>query len=142
MKYYITLYYISKNMWCIQISDEIYNIVAIDIEEIKYSTFFVSNNEEITQKVMDFLEKLPNSPIISSITLGVDLYKIGKYFQMVYIDDISEITNEQFPYDFICIEGIFNTFGKNKIEIQEYHNKYFNTRELIMIREKLGEDII
>ena len=49
MKYYITLYYISKNMWCIQISDEIYNIVAIDIEEIKYSTFFVSNNEEITQ---------------------------------------------------------------------------------------------
>lgn len=129
-------------MWCIQISEEIYNIVAIDIEEIKYSTFFVSNNEEITQKVMDFLEKLPNSPIISSITLGVDLYKIGKYFQMVYIDDISEITHEQFPYDFICIEGIFNTFGKNKIEIQEYHNKYFNTRELIMIREKLGEDII
>lgn len=142
MKYYITLYYISKNMWCIQISDEIYNIVAIDIEEIKYSTFFVSNNEEITQKVMDFLEKLPNSPIISSITLGVDLYKIGKYFQMVYIDDISEITHEQFPYDFICIEGIFNTFGKNKIEIQEYNNKYFNTRELIMIKEKLGEDII
>ena len=129
-------------MWCIQISEEIYNIVAIDIEEIKYSTFFVSNNEEITQKVMDFLEKLPNSPIISSITLGVDLYKIGKYFQMVYIDDISEITHEQFPYDFICIEGIFNTFGKNKIEIQEYHNKYFNTRELIIIREKLGEDII
>jgi hypothetical protein len=129
-------------MWCIQISEEIYNIVAIDIEEIKYSTFFVSNNEEITQKVMDFLEKLPNSPIISSITLGVDLYKIGKYFQMVYIDDISEITHEQFPYDFICIEGIFNTFGKNKIEIQEYNNKYFNTRELIMIREKLGEDII
>ena len=129
-------------MWCIQISEEIYNIVAIDIEEIKYSTFFVSNNEEITQKVMDFLEKLPNSPIISSITLGVDLYKIGKYFQMVYIDDISEITHEQFPYDFICIEGIFNTFGKNKIEIQEYNNKYFNTRELIMIREKLGKDII
>lgn len=129
-------------MWCIQISEEIYKIVAIDIEEIKYSTFFVSNNEEITQKVMDFLEKLPNSPIISSITLGVDLYKIGKYFQMVYIDDISEITHEQFPYDFICIEGIFNTFGKNKIEIQEYNNKYFNTRELIMIREKLGEDII
>ena len=129
-------------MWCIQISEEIYNIVAIDIEEIKYSTFFVSNNEEITQKVMDFLEKLPNSPIISSITLGVNLYKIGKYFQMVYIDDISEITHEQFPYDFICIEGIFNTFGKNKIEIQEYNNKYFNTRELIMIREKLGEDII
>ena len=129
-------------MWCIQISEEIYNIVAIDIEEIKYSTFFVSNNEEIIQKVMDFLEKLPNSPIISSITLGVDLYKIGKYFHMVYIDDISEITHEQFPYDFICIEGIFNTFGKNKIEIQEYHNKYFNTRELIIIREKLGEDRI
>jgi len=127
-------------MWCIQISEEIYKIVAIDIEEIKYSTFFISNNEEITQKVMDFLEKLPNSPIISSITLGVDLYKIGKYFQMVYIDDISEITHKQFQYDFICIEGIFNTFGK--IEIQEYHNKYFNTRELIMIREKLGKDII
>ena len=128
-------------MWCIQISEEIYNIVAIDIEEIKYSTFFVSNNEEITQKVMDFLEKLPNSPIISSITLGVDLYKIGKYFQMVYIDDISEITHEQFPYDFICIEGIFNTFDRDIIE-KEYNNKYFNTRELIMIREKLGEDII
>jgi hypothetical protein len=129
-------------MWYIQISEEIYKIVAIDIEEIKYSTFFVSNNEEITQKVMDFLEKLPNSPIISSLTFGVDINKIiGKYFQMVYIDDISEITQEQFPYDFICIEGIFNTFGKNKIEIQEYHNKYFNTRELIMIR-KLGKDII
>ena len=130
-------------MWCIQISEEIYNIVAIDIEEIKYSTFFVSNNEEITQKVMNFLEKLPNSPIISSLTLGVDINKIiGKYFQKVYIDDISEITHEQFPYDFICIEGIFNTFDRDIIEIQEYHNKYFNTRELIMIREKLGEDII
>ena len=129
-------------MWCIQISEEIYNIVAIDIEEIKYSTFFVSNNEEITQKVMNFLEKLPNSPIISSLTLGVDINKIiGKYFQKVYIDDISEITHEQFPYDFICIEGIFNTFDRDIIE-KEYNNKYFNTRELIMIREKLGEDII
>ena len=129
-------------MWCIQISEEIYNIVAIDIEEIKYSTFFVSNNEEITQKVMNFLEKLPNSPIISSLTLGVDINKIiGKYFQKVYIDDISEITHERFPYDFICIEGIFNTFDRDIIE-KEYNNKYFNTRELIMIREKLGEDII
>ena len=98
------------------------------IEDIKYTTFFVSDNEEITRKIMDYLETLPNkSSIISSLTLevgGFDLYQIDKYFQIVYIEDIiSEITHKQFPYDFICIEGIFNTFGKTIIQIQEHHNK-------------------
>ena len=134
-------------MWCIQISEQIFNIIVIFIEDIKYTTFFVSDNEEITRKIMDYLETLPNkSSIISSLTLevgGFDLYQIDKYFQIVYIEDIiSEITHKQFPYDFICIEGIFNTFGKTIIQIQEHHNKKFNNVELKMIRDKLGSCII
>ena len=134
-------------MWCIQISEQIFNIIVIFIEDIKYTTFFVSDNEEITRKIMDYLETLPNqSSIISSLTLevgGFDLYQIDKYFQIVYIEDIiSEITHKQFPYDFICIEGIFNTFGKTIIQIQEHHNKKFNNVELKMIRDKLGICII
>ena len=134
-------------MWCIQISEQIFNIIVIFIEDIKYTTFFVSDNEEITRKIMDYLETLPNkSSIISSLTLevgGFDLYQIDKYFQIVYIEDIiSEITHKQFPYDFICIEGIFNTFGKTIIQIQEHHNKKINNVELKMIRDKLGICII
>ena len=134
-------------MWCIQISEQIFNIIVIFIEDIKYTTFFVSDNEEITRKIMNYLETLPNkSSIISSLTLevgGFDLYQIDKYFQIVYIEDIiSEITHKQFPYDFICIEGIFNTFGKTIIQIQEHHNKKFNNVELKMIRDKLGICII
>ena len=133
-------------MWCIQISKQIFNIIIMFIEDIKYTTFFVSDNEEITRKIMDYLETLPNkSSIISSLTLevvGFDLYQIDKYFQIVYIDDINKITQEKFPYDFICIEGIFNTFGKTIIQIQEHHNTKFNNIELKIIRNKLGICII
>jgi hypothetical protein len=117
--------------------------------------WFISENEDLAKKVMQYFEKMnSSSEIIKSITIGLKR-EIGldTIFRIIKLDDTFWRWWMSFGYkkiaipkNFICIEGILNLpkdYNGEEVKIlKEYHNSHFNYYFLTRIRKDLGEDII
>ena len=146
------------------ILEQLKNIITHDLATI----MFVSYDRDLTQSVIQYLDKIDDNNLIiqemmychSKIKLKRDT--LNSLFQIIIIDDmfwtdivlpcwitLSNIINSvnssnnqlEYPYNFIFIEGIVNG-DKEKKELLEYHDKYFNDDILIEIRTFFNNNII
>lgn len=135
-------------MYAIGYSDELLEITdPLGITWFE-SIWFISSNYTETNKVVEYFEKMDrNSKIIKSILCILnEIDYILHPFQIKeidesYLDYLNSIkiynnidqNDPDFPYNFVCIEGIINCMN-GKTQQQKYHNDYFDIKELNKIR--------
>jgi hypothetical protein len=133
------------------------------IEDEIYVTIFISYDKELTENVLDYLNKNCKNPIFRDITNSMLMLSnisddnmseiingnnLPSLYQLINIDEnvlknkfaifmnINKISN-----DFIYIEGVANSCGTVQNNV-EYHNRSFNNNVLNMIRNNFNYNII
>lgn len=116
------------------------------IEKTYHSYIFISCDKKLTEKVAFCLNNLQNRTILNKMLKGKLIDSHGPYFQIKDLDyyelEQDIIQNYQgipsdFPYNFICINGISNCYGKNSS--QKIHNDYFDSLTLKNIRQYFND---
>lgn len=110
----------------------------------KDTIWFLSEDEDVTQKVMEYFEAMDfKSEIIQSIVIGLEC-RVKPLFKIISVDEsFLKFNNYSLVKNIVFIEGLANEFQhENCKKIKEYHNKKFNYYFLTKIRQHLGEDIV
>jgi len=116
------------------------------IENIYHSIIFISCDKKFTEKVLVYLNNLHDKIILNDMLNGKFNDTYGPYFQIMNFedDDLDDNiikyykgTPSDFPYNFICINSIINSYGKKYS--QNNHDDYFDSHSLKNIRDYFND---